>query len=80
MLIYIFFHLSFLNFDADNVESAEEKYVLESDPNGFILGKDQKIDISETPDGARCSGCLHQVMSLPTLYFYVSNRNVVKVL
>ncbi|KAG2404333.1 uncharacterized protein HKW66_Vig0112550 [Vigna angularis] len=30
------------------------------DPNGFIIGKDQKIDISEILDGARCSGCLNQ--------------------
>ncbi|KAL9315010.1 hypothetical protein ACSQ67_016011 [Phaseolus vulgaris] len=44
----------------DNVESAEEKNELESDANGFIIGKEQKIDITEIPDGARCSGCLDQ--------------------
>ncbi|WVZ04833.1 hypothetical protein V8G54_018179 [Vigna mungo] len=44
----------------DNVEPAEEKNGLESDLNGFIVGQDQKIDISETPDGAKCSGCLNQ--------------------
>lgn len=68
-----FLGLLFLNFDADNVESAQEKNELESDPNVFIIGKDQKIDISEIPDGARSSGCLNQVMPLPTLYSYVNN-------
>ncbi|XP_061360051.1 uncharacterized protein LOC133304094 [Gastrolobium bilobum] len=41
----------------DSVEFTKEISVLESspDPNGFITGKDQNHDISEIPDGARCS-------------------------
>ncbi|KAL2958533.1 hypothetical protein AAZX31_18G214000 [Glycine max] len=47
-----------------NVESTKEKNDLESslDPNGFIIGKDQNIDISEIPDGAGCSECLNQIL------------------
>ncbi|KAL5143811.1 Protein TRM32 [Glycine soja] len=45
-----------------NVESAKEKNDLELslNPNGFITGKDQNIDISEIPDGAGCSERLNQ--------------------
>ncbi|XP_027349562.1 uncharacterized protein LOC113861145 [Abrus precatorius] len=46
----------------DNVESTEEKNVLESslDPNGLIAGKDRDHDILEIPDDASCSECLNQ--------------------
>lgn len=75
MHLYILFHLSFLNFCAGNVESTEDINVLESssDPNVFIIGKDQNHDISEIPDGAGCSECLNEVISLTTLYFYVNH-------
>ncbi|KAK7295088.1 hypothetical protein RJT34_17991 [Clitoria ternatea] len=45
-----------------NVESTEEKNVLESssDLDGFITVNNQNHDISEIPDGARCSECLNQ--------------------
>lgn len=75
MLVYIYIYissLSFLNFYAGNVESTKEKNDLESslDPNGFIIGKDQNIDISEIPDGAGCSECLNQVMLLHYIFNY----------
>ncbi|XP_057435641.1 uncharacterized protein LOC130728258 isoform X2 [Lotus japonicus] len=46
----------------DNLESTEEKSVLESsrDPTGFIAGKDQNNDISQIPDSARCSEFLNE--------------------
>ena len=69
--VCVFFHLSFLNFCAVNVESAKETNSLESSPVpiGFIIEKDQYHDISETSDSARGSSCLNQVMSLTALCF-----------
>lgn len=69
--LYIY-HLSFFNFHAGNVESAKEKNDLELslNPNGFITGKDQNIDISEIPDGAGCSERLNQVTSLHYIFTY----------
>jgi hypothetical protein len=45
----IFFHLSFLNFCACNVEFTKDIIVLESssDPNGCTAGNDQNHDLSK---------------------------------
>jgi hypothetical protein len=71
----IFFHLSFLNFCAGNVEFTKDIIVSESssDPNGCTAGKDQNHDLSKIAVDARCSECLNGVISLNTLYFYVNH-------
>ncbi|KAL2330298.1 hypothetical protein Fmac_017879 [Flemingia macrophylla] len=44
-----------------NVESTEKNDLeSSSDPNGFITGEDQNIEISEIPEGAGCFECLNQ--------------------
>jgi len=67
LALLIFFHLSFLNFCAGDVEFTKDINVLESssNPNGCIAGKDQQNhDIAEIPDDGRCSECLNEVISL----------------
>jgi hypothetical protein len=62
--LLVFFHLSFLNFCAGNVEFTKDINVLESssNPNDCIAGKDQQNhDIAEIPDDGRCSECLNQL-------------------
>lgn len=73
--LHLFFHSPFLNVCAGNVEFTKDIDVLvsSSDTSGCIAGKDQNHDFSEILDGARCSECLNEVLSLTTLNILCNN-------